>query len=135
MCKNLPIKIIGGAGIVQIEILFLTVIPQRNARHHEGCNESAKDATLRAVLQTRPPEDIEVTRAVHVPRVDFVAAWVEEVIVRKHLIPRGDEVDINIVGDLQVTIHAEETSESTVKRALRHDKFRRTKSIRRGERS
>ena len=39
---------------------------------------------------------------------------VQEVVANKHLIPRGDEVDVNIVCDLEVTVHSKETRERTV---------------------
>ena len=70
---------------------------------------------MRAVLQTGPPEDIEVTRAEHVPRVDVAGLVVEEVIVDEHLVPSSDEIGVDIERDLEVTIHAQETRESAIR--------------------
>lgn len=39
---------------------------------------------------------------------------IEEIIVNKHLIPRCNEVDVNIISDLQVTVHPKETREGAI---------------------
>lgn len=43
---------------------------------------------------------------------------VDEVVVQEHLVPRGDKVDVDIICDLQVTIHSKESGESTVDRVV-----------------
>lgn len=39
---------------------------------------------------------------------------IEEIVVDEHLIPGGDKVDVDVIGDLKVSIHAKETGERTI---------------------
>ena len=46
--------------------------------------------------------------------IHYTSVGVYEIIVDEHLVPRSDKVDVDIKGDLQVSIHAKETGQSTV---------------------
>lgn len=39
---------------------------------------------------------------------------VDKVVVDKHLVPRSDEIDIDVVGDIEITIHSQETRKGTI---------------------
>jgi len=92
-----------------------------NARHQQGSNERSENAFLSSVVQTIPPEHIEVARSVHVAGVDLAGVRVDEIVLHEHLVPRADEVDRDIVGDLQVAVHSEETLECAVDGVMEGD--------------
>lgn len=46
--------------------------------------------------------------------IDDIRGRVQEIIIHKHLIPGGDEVDVDVESDLKVSVHSQETSERTV---------------------
>jgi hypothetical protein len=46
--------------------------------------------------------------------IDYTSVGVYEIIVDKHLVPRSDEVNVDVESDLQISIHAKEASQSTV---------------------
>jgi hypothetical protein len=46
--------------------------------------------------------------------IDDTSVRVYEIIVDEHLVPRSDEIDVDVESDLQISIHAKETSQSTV---------------------
>ena len=66
------------------------------------------------IVQAVPSEYIEIARSIHVTGIDFPSKCVDEIVLHKHLVPCADEIDRNVVGDLQVTVHSEETLERTV---------------------
>lgn len=47
-------------------------------------------------------------------RVDLVGGSAQEIVCDEHLVPCVDEVDVDIVGHLQVTVHAQETCERAI---------------------
>jgi len=73
------------------------------------------------MLQTGPPENIEIAAAIHVLRIEFASGRIEEVILDDHLIPCGNKVDVDVVGNLEVSIHSQETSNSTVSGIMEGD--------------
>jgi len=73
------------------------------------------------MLQTGPPENIEIAAAVHVLRIELASRRIEEVILNDHLIPGSDKVDVDVVGNLEVSIHSQETSNSTVSGIMEGD--------------
>lgn len=127
-----PVEVILRGGIIQVDILLFTVvnlrhIRQRGSRYqvwlatnqryagHDQCrDESGEGSFLSPVLQTRPAEHIEITGTEHVPRVHVATDGVQEVIVDEHLVPRGNEVDVDIVSVGQVAVHSKETGERAV---------------------
>lgn len=46
---------------------------------------------------------------------------IEEIIVDEHLIPGSDKVDIDVICDLKVSIHAKETGERTINGIMESD--------------
>ena len=48
------------------------------------------------------------------PRINHARIRIEEVVVDEHLVPGGDKVHIDIVGNLQIAVHAEEATERAV---------------------
>jgi len=46
---------------------------------------------------------------------------IEEIVVDEHLIPGSDKVDIDVIGDLKVSVHAKETGESTINGIMESD--------------
>jgi len=53
--------------------------------------------------------------------IDLPGERVDEVIVHKHLVPRTDKIYRDVVGDLEVSAHSEETLECTVDRIMERD--------------
>ena len=69
--------------------------------HQQGSDERSEgDSPISVVLQTVPPEHTEVARSIHVAGVDLVSVRVDEIVLHEHLVPRADEVDRDVVGDL-----------------------------------
>jgi hypothetical protein len=54
-------------------------------------------------------------------RIEFIGIWVEHIIIDNHLIPSSDEVDIDIVSNLQIPVHAKETGQGTIRRIMKRD--------------
>ena len=104
-----------------MEILLFTEIVQWDTRHQHCRNKRSKNASLGTIFQTRPTEDIEIARAVHVFRVINTSVWVDKVVCSEYHVPRVDKVDRNVVCDLQVTVHTEETRENTIDRIVERD--------------
>ena len=92
-----------------------------NTRHQQGSNERPENTLLSSVVQTVPPEHVEVTRSVHVARVDLAGVRVDEIVLHERLVPRADEFHRYIIGDLQVTVHSEETLECAVDGVMEGD--------------
>ena len=46
---------------------------------------------------------------------------IEEIVVDEHLIPSSDKVDIDVIGNLKVSIHAKETGERTINGIMESD--------------
>jgi hypothetical protein len=72
---------------------------QGNTRHDKCCYEGSHETLLRSILQARPPEYVEVTSSKHMLRVDYTSVGVYKIIVDEHLIPRSDEIDVDVVSD------------------------------------
>jgi hypothetical protein len=64
--------------------------------------------------QCGPSEDIKVGDTIHMAWIDHSSLLIEKVIIDEHLVPRHDKVDIDIIGDLQVAIHAQESGEGSI---------------------
>ena len=94
---------------------------ERNTWHQQGGNEGPENTPLSPIVQTVPPEHIEIARPVHVTGVDLSSERVDEIVINKHLIPRADEIHIDIVCDLQVTVHPEEALERAIDRIVEGD--------------
>ena len=94
---------------------------QGNTRHNESGNKRAQHTTSRSILQTRPPEHIEITCPVHMSRIQLAGDGVQHIIVDEHLIPRRDEVGGHIESDLQVTVHSQEPRKRTIDRIMERD--------------
>jgi hypothetical protein len=46
--------------------------------------------------------------------IEDACVGIEKIVVHKHLIPSGDKVGVQIVSDLQVSVHTEETGQGAV---------------------
>ena len=90
----------------------------RNTWHQQGGNKGSENTPLSPIVQTVPPEHVEIARPVHVTGVDLSGERVDEIIINKHLIPCVDEIHINIICDLQVTVHPEEALERAIDRIV-----------------
>lgn len=130
--EHSPVEVILRGGIIQVDILLFTVVNlwhirqrgsrcqvwlatnQRYAGHDQCRDESSEGSFLSPVLQTRPAEHIEITGTEHVSRVYVATDGVQEVIVDEHLVPRGNEIDVDVVSVGQVAVHSEETGERAV---------------------
>lgn len=87
---------------------------QRNSWHDQRSDERGKCASRCSILQAGPPEDIKVTGTIHMPGIYDTRTRINEIIVNEHLIPGRDKVDINIIRDLKVSIHAKKTRERAI---------------------
>lgn len=45
--------------------------------------------------------------------------FVQKIIVDKHLIPSGNKVDVDVIGDLQVAVHSQESGEGSINRIMK----------------
>ena len=84
---------------------------KRNPWHQQGSNECPENTFLSPIVQTVPSEYVEIARSVHVPGIDLSSECVDEIVLHKHLVPCANEIHRDVVGDLEVTIHSEETLE------------------------
>ena len=82
---------------------------QRNTRHNQRSKESTEHRLLSTVLHRGPTEHIEVRGTKHVPRVKLASLGVNHVVIHEHLIPGGNEVDVNVESDLKISVHSKET--------------------------
>jgi len=87
---------------------------QGNTGHDYVCYKRGHEAFLRPILQAGPAEYVEVTGPKHVLWIDLTSIGVYEVIVDEHLVPRSNEIDVDVESDLQISIHAKETGQRTV---------------------
>ena len=87
---------------------------QRCTREHQTANERSKSAPLCSIDQSIPPEDIEVGRAVQMPRVNAAGERIDKIVLNEKGIPGVDEGYGDIVSDLKVTIQSKEPLEATV---------------------
>ena len=81
-------------------------------------DEHCECALLRAVGERWPPVDIKIACAHHVARIYFAGVRIQEIIGDKHFVPRVDEVDVDIICHLKVTVHAQETSDTAIDRVV-----------------
>ena len=91
---------------------------QGNTRHNQIRDERSPDATLRAILETGPTEDIEVASTKQVSRIEVAGVGVDEIVVQHHLVPLTDEVLGYVVRDLQITVHAQVAGEGAICRVV-----------------
>jgi hypothetical protein len=54
-------------------------------------------------------------------RIDLSGECVHEVVINKHLVPHADEVHVDIVCNLQVTVYAEEVLERAIDKIMEGD--------------
>ena len=54
-------------------------------------------------------------------RVDLASELIDEIVLHEHLVPCADEVHRDVIGDLQVTVHSEETLERAVDGVMEGD--------------
>ena len=60
--------------------------------HQQGGNKGSENTSLSPVVQTVPPENVEIARPVHVTGVDLPSKCVDEIVINKHFVPCADEV-------------------------------------------
>ena len=58
-------------------------------------------------------------------RIKVTTTRVEEIVVDHHLVPCGDEIDVDIVRDLKITVHSQETRKRAVERVVEGDSIKR----------
>jgi len=151
-------EVVGGSVVEDVESLLVSVEVKRDSREEDGRDEGSEKRLVRSVLESSPPEDVEVSdsaegeeeeeggddqrrrskrggregrrtiNSLHVSNVERSRRRVEEVVVDDHLVVGGDEVDVDIVGNGQISVHAEESSESSVDRVVECDSVETVRS-------